>query len=164
MEPESDITRLGALIHGIRIAMLTTQGSDGQLRSRPMAVQEAEFDGDLWFFTSVASGKVSEIEHDAHVNVAFADTDHQRYVSVAGRASLVDDPAKKAELWSPAFRAWFPEGLDDPRLTLLKVHAESAEYWDSPSGPVAMLTGFVKALVTGRPAEVGEHATVALST
>ena len=45
----NDIKKLGELIKDIRIAMLTTVDEDGSLRSRPMATQDAEFDGVLWF-------------------------------------------------------------------------------------------------------------------
>jgi general stress protein 26 len=127
------IKTLGALIKDIKFAMLTTVEDDGSLRSRPMATQQAEFDGDLWFFTGASSAKVGEVQRDRQVNVSYADTDGQRYVSVSGTAQLVRDRAKIKELWNPIFKAWFPDGLDDPDLALLKVAVERAEFWDSPS-------------------------------
>src|SRR3712207_7360015 len=45
-------------------------------------------------------------------------------------AVVVDDPAKKRELWNSAVEAWFPQGPDDDSVVLLKVEADSAEYWD----------------------------------
>jgi len=153
------ITTLGELIKDIKFAMLTTVEDDGSLRSRPMGTQQAEFDGDLWFFTGAGSAKAGEIQRDRQVNVSYADTDHQRYVSVSGSAQLVRDRAKIEELWNPIFKAWFPNGLDDPDLALLKVTVERAEYWDSPSSKVVQLYGFVKAVATGkRPSdEIGDN-------
>ena len=71
------IQKLGELIKDIRIAMLTTALPNGSLRSRPMATQDTEFDGTLWFFTGVESGKVHEIEDDQHVNLSYAEPSDQ---------------------------------------------------------------------------------------
>jgi len=151
------IKKLSEMIKDIEIAMLTTAEPDGTLRSRPMATQKFEFDGDLWFFTRASSPKVDEIEQEHRVNVSYAAPDKKRYVSVSGRARLVRDKSKIKELWSPVLKAWFPKGLDDPDLALLKVSVEQAEYWDSPSSTVAHLVGFVKAVATGTTYQPGEN-------
>jgi general stress protein 26 len=154
---KTDIEKIRDLIKGIRFAMLTTIDEDGSLRSRPMATQEAEFDGDLWFFTAAGSPKVDEVERDERVNVSYAAPDDNRYVSLSGTARLVRDGTKAKELWTPALKAWFPEGLDDPDLALLRVRVEKAEYWDSPSSKMVQLAGFVKAIATGQRADLGEN-------
>ncbi len=61
------------------------------------------------------------------------------------------------ELWNPILKAWFPKGLDDPNITLLKVSVESAEYWDSTSSTIVQVAGFIKAIVTGTNADGGEN-------
>ena len=155
------IEKIRKLVEGIDFCMLTSI-DEGNLRSRPMSTQQAEFDGDVWFFTSDNTHKVEEIEKDNRVNLAYSKPEDSTYVSVSGRAEVVHDRAKIEELWSPVLKAWFPEGLDDPHLCLLKVTAEQAEYWDSPSGKVVQLVGFVKALVTGESAEWGENKKVDL--
>ena len=45
---------------------------------------------------------------------------------------------------------------------LIKVHADSAEYWDTPGGRIASVISFVKAKVTGEPYSGGENETVSL--
>ncbi len=89
--------------------------------------------GDLWFFTKHGSPKMQELRSDSHVNLAFSHPGKQHYVSVAGRAQLVQDRKLIEEKWAEPMRTWFPEGSDDPQLALLRVHPESGEYWDSPS-------------------------------
>lgn len=152
-----DVKKLAELIKDINMAMLTTVDKDGSLRSRPMSVQEAEFDGNLWFFTQDNSPKAGEIQQEHQVNVSFAKPEDNRYVSISGRATISHDKAKMKELWNPAYKAWFPEGLDDPNICLLKVKVAKAEYWDSPGSAVIHLIGFVKALVTGEEFEPGEN-------
>jgi general stress protein 26 len=137
--------------------MLTTAEPDGSLRSRPMATQNKPFDGTLWFFTEIQSGKVHEIDADRHVNLSYANPDDQSYVSVSGVASVVRNRAKAEEFWSPALKAWFPKGLDDPSLALLRVDVSEAEYWQAPHSAVVKLVGFVKALATGQKYTPGEN-------
>jgi len=151
------LEKLQSLIEDIDFAMLTTVDTDGVLRSRPMSTQKAEFDGDLWFFTSDKTHKVEEIERDSRVNASYAEPDDNVYVSVSGNASITKDRAKMEELWNPILKAWFPDGLDTPGICLLKVSVEQAEYWDSPSSTLVQIAGFVKALVTGRRADGGEN-------
>jgi general stress protein 26 len=150
------IAKLKSLLEGIDFCMLTTIDG-GQLRSRPMSTQQMDENGDLWFFTSDKTHKVEEIERDSRVNAAYAKPDDNVYVSVSGRASVVKDRQKIEELWNPILKAWFPEGLDDPTLCLLKVSVEEAEYWDSPNSTLVQIAGFVKALVTGQQIDGGEN-------
>ncbi|MDC0711309.1 pyridoxamine 5'-phosphate oxidase family protein [Stigmatella sp. ncwal1] len=151
------VAHLGKLIHGIKVAMMTTVEEDGSLRSRPMWTQERDFDGELWFFTREHSAKVDEVEHDHHVSLSYAEPSKDRFVSVSGRCRLVTDKAKARELWNPALKAWFPDGLDDPELSLLCITVEKAEYWDTPNSRMVQLIGFVKASLTGSPYQPGGH-------
>lgn len=154
---EEGTRRVAALIKGHRIAMLTSIGADGTLLARPMALQEVEFDGDLWFFAERDSRKVANVTANPQVNVTVGSA--ATWVSLTGTAVVVDNPAKKRELWSEAVKAWFPDGPDDPGLVLLKVVADSAEYWDTP-GRLATLVSYAKARVTGERMEAGENARV----
>lgn len=137
-------------IKGIRIAMLTTLEDDGTLRARPMATQEMQFDGDLWFFTHASTPKVSDVEQYRQVSLSYANPDDNRYVSVSGTAQIVRDDQKMRDLWKPFLKAWFPQGLEDPDLALLQVHVSEAEYWDAASNALVRLASVAKALVTGQ--------------
>jgi general stress protein 26 len=161
-EQEESIGKFKELINDIEFAMLTT--IDGNyLRSRPMATQEYDNEGALWFFTSDQTHKNDEIEQDNRVNIAYAKPEDNIYVSVSGRAEVVKDKAKIKQLWKPLLKAWFPEGLDDPTLTLLKVSIEKAEYWDTASSTIVQLGGFIKSWVTGERASGGEHKQINLN-
>ncbi|PSK65113.1 hypothetical protein B0E53_02943 [Micromonospora sp. MH33] len=149
--------RVTELIRDARVCLLTTTAVDGRLVSRPMGLQEAEFDGDLWFFASAGSAKVRQIRVNPQVNVGFADQRHHAWVSVAGTAAEEWDRTRAERLWHPLLKTWFPDGLDSPGLTLIKVHAGSAEYWDAPGSTVVNLLGFARAAVTGQPSRAGEN-------
>lgn len=154
------IDKIGELIHGVELCMLTTVDADGTLTSRPMAQQERDFDGDLWFIIGRDSRKTSQINGQPQVNVTFSSG--STWVSVSGSADLVVDRAKLEELWDPSVTAWFPEGPDDPNIVLLRVAVTGAEYWDTPGGRVATLLSLAKAKVTGQPYSGGENETLDL--
>ena len=61
------------------------------------------------------------------------------------------------ELYNPAIKAWFPQGLDDPNLALLKVTPLQAEYWDSSSSKMITLLQMAKAIATGEKYNEGQH-------
>lgn len=122
-----ELEKLRELIKDVDTAMLTTQTTEG-LISRPMKTQEVEFDGDLWFFTKRETDKYKEVLEHPEVNVAYAG---KSYVSVRGRAEIVDDINKKQELWNAAYEKLLETTVDDPNIILIKVTAEAAEYWET---------------------------------
>ncbi|MGQ0506341.1 MAG: pyridoxamine 5'-phosphate oxidase family protein [Myxococcaceae bacterium] len=151
------VEELRKQLKGIRFTMLTTEDSEGYLRSRPMAAQDLDDEGNLWFFTGKSAPKVGEIARHQQVNLSYVNDSDNRFVSVSGSAEVVDDRPKAKELWSPILKAWFPDGLDDPNLTLLRVKVEQAEYWDVVSSKLVQIAGFLKAIVTGQQANGGRH-------
>lgn len=121
--------RFQTIIERFDMAMLVTTTVDGTLRGRPMGVAKIEDDGRVWFITNRHSGKIDDIEARPIVGVTFQSG--QRFASLTGRARLVHDAAKATELWSEAWRVWFPEGPDDTSLVLIEVQTSVGEYWDN---------------------------------
>lgn len=159
-----ELKKLSELIKDLRFAMMTTIELDGSLRSRPMATQQTEFDGDAWFFTTETAPKVDEVEHDRRVNLSYAAKDDNVWVSMSGTAEVVRDRAKMEELWKPALKAWFPGGLDQPDLALIKVHVDQAEYWDATANKIAFVGGMLKSIAKGESYQPGENEKIDLST
>ncbi|SJN21458.1 general stress protein [Microbacterium esteraromaticum] len=155
-----DRQKVADLIKDFRFAMFTTRHAEGKLVSRPLTVQETEFDGDLWFLVPKSSSPVAEIaaHHEACVSLSSNDS----WVSLSGTAQLVDDRSKIEQLWNPMVDAWFPNGPDDPDVGVLKFTADSAEYWDTPGGKIATVFSLVKSKVTGERYDGGESGTVEL--
>ncbi len=151
--------KVAELVRDQHLAMLTTRDPSGTLMSRPMALQEVEFDGDLWFFAERGSRKVTHIGASPQVNVTVNGSGS--WVSLTGEARVVDDATTKRELWNAGVAAWLPQGPDDDSVVLIHVDARSAEYWDTP-GRVATALSFAKAKVTGERYSGGENERVQL--
>ena len=125
--------RLARFIATNKVAVFTTMTSDGTLHSRPLLTRETDLAGHaLWFFVASHFAKVEEMLQGREVGLSYASSDGEGYYSVSGRACVVHDKAKAAELWTPGVATRFPTGADDPRLVLVRVDVEAVEYWDSP--------------------------------
>jgi general stress protein 26 len=162
MSQSEAMAKVWDLIRGVRVAMLTTSGPQGELRSRPMASQESGFDGDLWFLSRQQSGKVDEIAHGSNVSLTYVDNDRHAYVALSGTADLSKSQEKINELWKPIDAAWFPLGKDDPDIIAIKVTIEEAEYWEAPGNALVRGYHLLKAIATQGKSQPGEHKKIAL--
>jgi general stress protein 26 len=129
-----DAQRFRDLVKEIPFAMFTTVTADGGLRSRPMVASEHAFDGALWFFTRTRSAVAQEIAGHQHVNVTYVSAPEDRFVSISGSASVVRDPDRASQMWSPACGQWFAGGASDPELSLIRIETSRVEYWDRKAG------------------------------
>ena len=153
------------IVKDFSTAMFVTKGSGKPAESRPMHIAKVEEDGNLWFFTSKDGRLVEEIGEEPGVLLVFQN-EKSSYLSLRGRARVVQDRARVKELWSEPYKVWFPGGVDDPELALLAVDPVSAEYWDNRGmNRMEYLFEAAKAYVKGERPEVkdsDQHAKVAM--
>lgn len=149
---EDDREKLYGMIEKVKIAMLTTVEADGSLHTRPMANNEADESGDLWFFTDKTESVAKNVAGNPQVGLGFSDPHGDNYVAISGTGTLVDDRATIDEKWDDILTAWFPGGKDDPKIVLLKVNPLRGEFWDTKSSTLTTVVGFVKAKLGGGPA------------
>lgn len=158
-----DAQTIAKLIEDIDITMFTTVGSEGYLVSRPLSTQKAQFDGEkVWFFVAADSPKIAEIKRNSKVNLAYASKGRNTYVSMAGDAYVNNDPVKIEAFWNDALKAYFPRGINDPKLTLIEVAVRTAEFWDGPGSLIGKAFAFAVARVTKRDDAMGENRIVDL--
>ena len=142
-------------IEGVRPTMMTTVEQDGTLRARPDVDAGDSFDGSLWFFTADDAPKAEELERNPHVCLAYGKPDDDLFVSVSGRAAVVNDRGKIDELWNKFAEAWFPEGKDDPHLALIRVDVQQAQYWEDRKPKLLQFAEVAAALITRTPPKSG---------
>lgn len=117
------------LMRSFNTAMLISRSETDLLRARPMAIAELVDNGEIWFLSDKDSGKIDEIQRDPRTAVTLQNS--SQFVSLSGRSRAVDDRAKVHELWTEAWKVWFPGGKDDPEITLVHFIPDEAEYWDN---------------------------------
>lgn len=161
--PHTDIEKIDLLrkiINDSTAAFLVTRSSDA-LHGRPMATAEVEEGIEaIWFATQRDCSKVDEIAADDRVFLGYTNGTGSEWASINGHAQVVDDREKIRELWNPYWKNWF-EGPEDPRIILIRVTPEHAEYWDAGSR-VVQLMKFAIAAVTGGHLSEGKHGEVSL--
>ncbi|HEV7491904.1 MAG TPA: pyridoxamine 5'-phosphate oxidase family protein [Rhodanobacteraceae bacterium] len=161
MKNESHATlamhKLGELIKGVEVAMLTTRASDGGMVSRPLQTLKFDSADELVFFTAADSRKVEELRANPDVNIAYANPGKQIYVSVRGAVRIDRDRAAIDALWSPAQKIFFPQGKDDPNLVVLHVRVRDAAYWESAGNFIARAIDFASAMMSSEPRDLGKH-------
>ena len=134
-----DVQQFKDLIRDIPFAMFTTVQADGTLRSRPMVATNDAFDGCLWFFSRTTSPLAQEIAGTSEINVTYVSAPEDRFVSVSGKADVVTDSARAAQMWNPSYGVWFAGGPTDPELSLIKVTVAKVEHWDRKLGRMQQL-------------------------
>ena len=161
---EEALTKIRELLKGFPIAFMVTI-VDGELTARPIGVvgDPATFDGSLWFITDKRSRKVKAITSGAKTRLMFQNDKEGAYLHLSGEASVVDDRTRLEELYTTLQRTWFPLGLDDPNITLVRFDAEQGDYWDSHDSLVRLAFAFAKSIVTKTPGKSGNAGVATLS-
>lgn len=131
------------IVRDVTFCMLVTQDGES-LRSRPMTLESDESSGEFRFVTRLSSATVAEIADNDHVNLAFADPGTHVYVSVSGRARVVQDRELLRQVWEPKLAQFFDGGADDPDLAVIRVLPDRAEYWDGRTDVPAANWEFVR--------------------
>jgi general stress protein 26 len=153
---DAALDKVRSLLKQLPIAFMVTV-DQGTLTARPIGVvgDHAAFDGTLWFITDKRSRKVAAIESGALTTLLFQNDKEGSYLHLSGRAAVVDDRQRLEQLYTTLQRTWFPKGLDDPDITLVRFVADEASYWDSHDSYVRLAAAFAKSLVTGTPGKSG---------
>ena len=151
------------LVEDIEIAMMTTRRPDGHLRSRAMANQKRAAGADLWFVTIEDSDKLSDLEHDPHLNLAYYRDSSKEWISVSGIATLSRDRDRIRELYAADWKMWFPEEgdprhgtADDPRMVLIGVTMHAAEFLEVDKPRPVILYELVKGWITRTEPDLGK--------
>jgi general stress protein 26 len=103
---------------------------------RPMNVRHVDDDGNLWFLSAAESHQNHELALDPTVKLYFQGSPNSDFMHLTGQATISRDRVKIRELWQPFIRTWFTGGVDDPRITVIKVAPTGGYYWDTKHGHV----------------------------
>ena len=164
LQHEDALNKLKALVKHGDICMFTTVDKDLKIKSRPLTTADVDEDGNIWFFTNEFSEKIHDLSTDNSVNLIYSNPDKNTYVDIHGSCVVVVNKQKNEQLWNPFLKAWFPNGLDDPKLCLLKVMTEEAFFWNSSSNKMVVAFNMLKAIVSKEKYDEGEQGKLSLAT
>lgn len=112
----------------------TSVSIGGSGATRPMSVQQVDEDGNLWFLSANDSNKNKEMAVNPSVKLYFQGSPHSDFLQLNGKATVSTDKAKIKELWEFVIKTWFTGGVEDPRITVIKVVPLDGYYWDTKHG------------------------------
>ncbi|MBC7914633.1 MAG: pyridoxamine 5'-phosphate oxidase family protein [Pyrinomonadaceae bacterium] len=141
------IQQLRGLINRGDVAMLCTIHED-HIRSRPMATSDIDEEGNIWFFTDEHSHTTQQLNKNHRITLSYSDHLNGIYLCLNGSASVVKDKNKMEKLFNAVAYEFFPKGLDDPKIALLKVEPKHAEYWDSRDNTMVNFIGILGSSLT----------------
>jgi general stress protein 26 len=139
---DNAVEKIREIAKDANICMFVTDLATLPLAGRPMATQEVDEAGNIWFMSDINSDKNRQIEEDDQVQLFYSNTGNYEYLSIFGRAKIINDRSRIAELWTPMAKTWFKEGKDDPNISLIKVIPEDAYYWDTKNNKMVSLIKF----------------------
>jgi general stress protein 26 len=156
MSDQCDVDRVWEIIDKVGVCMLTTR-FEGGLRARPLEARPDRSSNRLLFVMDTHSAKREEVERWPDVGLVFIDTAQKAYLSMTGKAQIVNDEALQALAWRKSDEVWWPGGLSDPSVCVLLVEPMTAELWDGPSSSAVAAYEFAKARATGTEPNLGEN-------
>jgi general stress protein 26 len=155
-DTDKDAARVWDLVDKVGVCMLTTRFAGG-LRARPVEARADRAAGLIFFVTDRRGAKDDEIETHPDVALVFIDPKDKAYLSITGRASVLDDHAKAAEIWKKTDDVWWPDGPADHNVRVLRIEPTTAELWDGPSSTAVAAFEFARARITGQKPKLGEN-------
>lgn len=149
LHSQEAVKKLKELSESARTCMFCTELSTLPNNARPMSLQECDQDGNLWFISSSDSNKNFEIKDDNRVQLYFMNNGSSEYLSIFGKAYIYTDKNTIEDKWSSFANAWFEEGKDDPKVTIIRVTPDETYYWDTKAGKFVSMVTFIASAVTG---------------
>lgn len=149
------IEKIKELVESADICLFTTGLTKVPLQTRPMSTQLADDDGMLWFLSERASAKNTEIADDSRVQLFYFNKSNAEYLSVFGEAEILYDKQKIKELWTPLAKTWFTEGEDDPAISIIKIKAVEAHYWDTKHNKMVAMLKILAGSIIGKTMDDG---------
>ena len=131
-----------------RYCALITIGDGGQPQARIVDPFPPDESGDVWIATRPVTRKVAQIRSDPRVTLFYFDTEGLAYVTLIGRAELVDDAGMKAQHWNESWTPFYSDGPRGDDYLLIRVRPRRLEVVNPAHGmmgdPVTWLPASVE--------------------
>ena len=156
------INKFKDLVKHESTCLFTTRLTQVPLTTRPMGVQKVCDQGNFWFLSPRDSDKNREIAADPRVQLFISNTSNYEFLSVYGKATISRDQQKIDEFWNDILKAWFPEGKNDPNISVIKVAPEEGFYWDTKDGKLVSMIKILASAVSGKTLQEGVEGTISV--
>lgn len=160
LSPQDLETRLWEEIDKERFGMLGV----GAHHMQPMTMFADKSAGKIWFYSNKDTDLAREAGGGAQAMLCLMSKDQDFQACIGGALTVDYEKAKVDEYWSVHVSAWFPQGKDDPGLTLLRFDVKDAQVWVSKRGPLKYGFEVAKANATHTLPDIGTKAELKLGS
>lgn len=161
VEGEAAREKIKEIGQSIRTCLMLTSLHQRPIPSRPMAIQEIDDEGFIYFFSRKDSEKVNELRHSDEMQLVFVNEGSSEYMTLHGKAEIFRDQQVIDKLYSIFANTWF-EGKEDPNLTIIRFSPLEGNYWDTKHGKVVQLAGIFLGALTGKQTDDGVSGKITL--
>lgn len=151
------VEKFKQLAESIDCCMFCTNLNNQPIATSPMSVQEVDELGNVWFLAHRMGEKGTNIKLDKSVQLFFGHPKDYTFMSVYGKADLVDDQARIDKYWNKMMEGWFEKGRQDPAITLIKVTPEEIRYWETKDNKIVTFAKVLWTAVTGNKTDIGHE-------
>ena len=147
--------KLWSAITDTRTGMLGLTGAEAD-HFQPMTAYVEADARTIWFYTRRDNDLLRRAAGGGRAMFNLVGKDHHVFACLAGEITEQHDRERIDRYWNPVVAAWFPEGKDDPELTLIRFDVDDAQVWISQKGPVRFAYEIAKANMTKSEPDVGD--------
>jgi general stress protein 26 len=121
----------GETANAVSTCLAITMDRNGDANARAINTSKLTDDWTVRFMTDRGTRKLGEIARTGRMTLVYYHQVGGAYVTLVGRASIIDYVAAKQAIWQPAKFKWHPGGPTDSNVVLIDFVAERIETWNS---------------------------------
>jgi general stress protein 26 len=118
-----------ALADSCEVAMVGSNSKTGHPNIKAMFKIKADGIKTVWFSTNSSSTRAAQFSSNSKACVYFHDPGSFQGLMLTGRMHVLSDLTSKQFLWVDGWEVYYPLGVMDPDYSVLRFHAESANYY-----------------------------------
>jgi general stress protein 26 len=159
-DPISSAEAIDAFWDHLKDRTTVMLGAIGGDHLQPMTAFSERDTGSVWFFTRTDIDLAQEAAGTAEARLVFASKDEKVFADISGPLTIQHDRGRIERYWNPVVAAWYPDGKDDPHLTLMKFTPRGGQVWVSQKGLIGFSFQVAKANVAKTQPDLGGSAKV----
>ncbi|QLE02548.1 pyridoxamine 5'-phosphate oxidase family protein [Galbibacter sp. BG1] len=150
------IEKVRDLAKSIDFAMMITNLKKTPLHAIPMSTKKVDKEGNVWFLSSSESTHNSNIRSSSDIYLIYSDKSSMEFLNIYGKAQILKDKSVLEDLYEKTDDAWF-DGVEDPKLTAIKVVPRDVFYWDTKHNKLVSLFKMGLGALTGDEPDLGKQ-------
>lgn len=121
-------TKAEAILRSLPGLSVATNGENGYPDLRALAIGHVDDVQTIWFSTSSCSKKLKELAADPRATLYGFDMQSMGEFRLFGSFEVRTDTESRKKVWKDEYKAYWPDGIDSPNMTVLKFTTKSGIY------------------------------------